>query len=55
MRPVAYEGKSPVDKAAKVGVQVPAKVKFAFKLPVYDSIKNQIQDLIYRCQQEYYK
>ena len=51
MWPVAHECKSPVDKAAKVGVQVTAKANFSFcfffKLPVYDLIKNKIQDLIY--------
>ena len=52
MWPAVYKRKSPVDKAAKVGVQVPAKVKFLFcfffQLLVYDLIKNEIQDLIYR-------
>ena len=49
--PIANEGKSPVDKAAKVGVQVPAKANFFFFfncLFTYDLIKNTIQDLIYR-------
>ena len=51
MRPVAYKRKSPVDKAAKVRVQVPGKAIFLNCL-----FKNKIQDLIYRWrQQEHYK
>ena len=51
MSSVAHKRKLPVDKAVKVGVQVPAKVNFFFfffQLPVYDFIKNKIQDLIYK-------
>ena len=59
MLPVAHERKSPVDKAAKVGVQVPAKANVLFCWFVLTAClrfdRNKIQDLIYRWQQEYYK
>ena len=40
MWPVPHVRISPVDNATKVGVQVPVKVNFFFKLSVYDLIKN---------------
>ena len=43
------ELKSPVNKAPKVGVQVPGQGEvFVLLLPAFDLIKTKIQGLIYR-------